>query len=1411
MKKLFFILILFCQASLVTAQTDVTNNGVEITIFGNTELLIHGSYVHNDTIALDAPIANNGTIELKGDLVNNTKTSLFTISNSNVVFSGDNNQRITGRSPVIFSELNAETKDSSIVLEVDIEVNDTLKLSHATKYGNVFLNNHLIDLGFFGHLVGELPTSRVFGDEGYIVGQRSVPGPDGYNENLAGIGIGFGTAANPLNASLGTVSFKRGHAPQAGATAKGSIGRFYILEPGISDQILSNLSINYLDTVERKGLDEAKFSIWTSTNNGAVWNRAVLSVPAPGGDKVIADSVNITGSNIVLTLAETDCPQVPVVDLGADTLFLCPSDTIVLDAENPGLFYTWSTGSFSRTITLPEVQLTSDSLFYVKVTDANGCVGTDTVYVMKKQTPEIVLRRTRLRESCLMDSSLFYIEDSIQTDNLVIHWDYGVSAILSDTSNLARTGYVYSEAGTYSVRLIATSPFGCAFDSSFLHVIHPKPFADFESSNICLGGTNEFLNKSILNPPPATSYALKSYRWDFGITGVESDTALYLESQGINPISFTYDTPGDYIVTLITETSSGCRDTISQNIEVFPLPDAEFVLTSEVCTEASILLQNNTNDPASLNAYSWTFGDGFISGLKAPEKSYELPGTYKVKLTVTTENLCVDSDSMDVVILEKPLVAFSVANTCLSDSIRPVNNSSTGTYAWDFGNGVSSDLRSPAAAYNADGVYTVKLMVEAGAGCKDSLQRNVTVYPMPVADFTTTGDLCKNGPLSFLNNSTGAQSYNWNLGDGNISNQSVPAHTYSTAGSKTVKLTVTSSNTCKDSLQQDIVINDLPQIAISNSITTCGNEYVLKLDDKTGLQEIKWQNSVVADSFVVNATGNYNVAVISNENCTSQKDIAVTLNSIFKPNLGNDTSVCDQHILRAEYPGSQKTWYSNNVSLGSSSQLLVSTSGTYVLEITDQNNCTGSDTINLVVNSSPVVDLGSDIAFCPGENATVTAGTDGNSYAWLPGGETTPSIVVTQSGSYSVIVTTPENCQASDNIQVTYHSEPVVDLGDDVLTCTSASLDAGNPDAQYVWSTSETSRIINVSLPGSYHVVVTNAFNCSSSDTIIVSTAPSPVVNLGPDQTLCNGQSATLDAENPGSTFLWNNGQTNSQLLVSSSGTYSVTVTNSDNCSTTDAVTITVMPRVQVELGADRVVCLGNLISLDAGYPGSTYNWGSNTGFTSNAQSASIADSGKYWVEVITPQNCRGSDTLQITVSRDTVSAEYLSVSLIDEGDTIQFINLSTQTGVDYRWDFGDGVSSTAEDPMHIFYAAGNYDVSLQVSNAHCSDQVVKTIIVNPLKDLPDSSGYTSLFNQIIGLKLYPNPTRTRTTLEVELSLEGQILVYLYDLNGRLLDQYSENTLLMKREFDITSLPAGIYLMKVTIGSEEKVLRLVKL
>lgn len=458
-----------------------------------------------------------------------------------------------------------------------------------------------------------------------------------------------------------------------------------------------------------------------------------------------------------------------------------------------------------------------------------------------------------------------------------------------------------------------------------------------------------------------------------------------------------------------------------------------------------------------------------------------------------------------------------------------------------------------------------------------------------------------------------------------------------------------------------------------------------------------------------------------------------------------------------------------NINNQTNAAFTTGTAGVYKVVVT--NPTTGcydsSAAITVAVNPLPVLNLGNDTTFCSGNTLTLNAGNPGSTYLWNDN-NTNATKAVTTSGSYSVKVTNSSNCSKSDTIHVTVNPTPVVNLGNDTNLCLGVNyvLNAGNPGAAYLWDNASTAQTRTISVTGTYHVKVTNAFNCAARDTIVATYLPTPVVNLGADRDVCAGTSVTLDAGNPTESFLWDNGSTGQTRTVNTSGTYHVTVSNVANCKASDTVTVTVHPLPVVNLGNDTVICHGKTLTLDALNPGASYRWNDN----STNQTLPVTATGNYSVVVTDVFSCVSTDNINVLV-KDLPSGNINAV--YSNNATYVFNVLNARYVSNYTWDFGDGSARvTGAVVEHQYARNGIYTVTVMLAG-ECDDSLGRSRTV----DVFDATGGTGIpqIKDSKVLLLYPNPARDIVTLENKHNLKMKHIT-VYNVVGQIISDGKADT-----------------------------------
>ncbi len=713
--------------------------------------------------------------------------------------------------------------------------------------------------------------------------------------------------------------------------------------------------------------------------------------------------------------------------------------------------------------------------------------------------------------------------------------------------------------------------------------------------------------------------------------------------------------------------------TDDMTLNVTPLPVVDLGPDVTLCQGNGLILDAGVAG----GTYLWQ------DGSTGPGYVVNAAGNYSVTVTA---NGCSASDAVNVSYNPLPPVdlgpdlVLCTGETVVLDATLP-----GATYLWQDGS------TGPTFTVITSGNYSVA--VTAG-GCTSTDMVTVDHAPVPMVDLGPDQALCA-GEQVILDATVPGATYLWQDGS--------TGATFTAGISGTYSVTVT-LGTCQASDVVDLIFNPLPVVDLGADISVCPGT-IVTLDATVPGATYVWNTGDVTATIDTDGPGTYSVTVTAN-GCTSTDAVTIIEQALPPLDLGPDQTLCagDLITLDATTPGATYLWSNGAMT----PTITVGSSGIYSVTVT-QGGCAVDASVQITVVPVPQVDLGADQTLCPGETATFDASSPGATYAWSTGDDT-PTITVSQSGTYSVIVTNAAGCSFSDEVTVFTVDADAVDLGPDVSLCQGESLllDATLPGATYLWNTGAITPTITAVNTGTYWVTVTQG-PCDASDTVQVTILPVPQVDLGPDPTLCSGETATFDASSPGATYAWSTGDDTPTISVSQSGTYSVIVTNAVGCSTSDEVTVFTVDADAVDLGPDVSLCQGESLTLDATLPGSSYLW--NTGAVTPTITA--VSSGSYWVTV-TQGPCSVSDTVQITVIEPGTLDLGPDVAIC-AGESITLD--ATLPGASYLWSTG------AVTPTITVATAGDYSVTATVQSCTVSDAV--NIIVTPLPvvDLGDDQG----------------------------------------------------------------------------------------
>ena len=404
------------------------------------------------------------------------------------------------------------------------------------------------------------------------------------------------------------------------------------------------------------------------------------------------------------------------------------------------------------------------------------------------------------------------------------YWDFGDG----NTDIVRNAKHKYASPGTYTVKFAMISNVGCFSDTAVKQVtVTNNPVAAFGfTTPLCAGNTVTISDASTASAPGV----LAKWYWNFD-DGNGPITAL-----NANDHIITYAPWGPRTVTLTVETSTGCKsEEISHILPVSAVPVAQFTHTQACLPYESVSFVNTSTvaDGTSMT-YVWDFGDpasGAANSSTAtnPTHLYSGTGPYSVKLTATNTGLCTNNTTVSIIdIYAQAHGAFTVnPENCLHDP-TVFTSTSTGSgaaiseYYWDFGDASPvSNVQNPSHIYGTAGTKTIKHWVKTVNGCfSDTIQHTVIINPLPTVDFNFTTPSCETRTINFsdvsIANAGTVTDWSWDFDDiasgaANFSTLQNPTHTFATAGTYVVKLTVTTSKGCVSSFDKTVTINARPQ------------------------------------------------------------------------------------------------------------------------------------------------------------------------------------------------------------------------------------------------------------------------------------------------------------------------------------------------------------------------------------------------------------------------------------------------------------------------------------------------------------------------------------------------------------------------------------------------------------------------
>lgn len=979
-----------------------------------------------------------------------------------------------------------------------------------------------------------------------------------------------------------------------------------------------------------------------------------------------------------------------------------PNDGVSLTAPE-GFSYTWSTGQSTQTIDIANAQ--AGDTVWVDLTTKSGC--TSSLYTVLNPAKIEAAFTVSDNQLCagepvtFVDSSWskFLLDD---TDIAITDktWRFSDGTVFTNNTNTAT--HTFANAGNYSVTLVVENDFGCVDSITKTIKVNSLPVASFDYDSNCEGEQINFESTSLVQDG-----VINTWQW------VVSNTTIGNSDE----VGYTFSSDETKAMKLIVGSSLGCIDSTDGLVELWPNPVADFS-SDVVCAKTRTSFTNSSTSvyEDAIASYRWDFGDGSPqSTLRDAVVIYDSSRFYDVKLSIVTERGCKHDTTKTAETLELPLIAFDFGTVCVNEQVQFVNNTQSNaaiqSWSWDFGDniGTSSD-QAPVYTYLQNDAFEVNLKAFNALGCVDSLTQILEISSVPTAQFRAN-EVCVGSPTVFTNQSVVNQnfssSYSWTIGNQEFADSLTPLYILPTAGTFDVQLKVVSGSGCADSVVEQVVVKPGPLADFTSDTVCFGNATSFDNQSTSTLGSAVayfWdfkgmapQRSVENPQAVFGASGVFEVDLRAVQaGCENTITKEVYIKEV--PVVNFETApVClgvqNQFVNTTQHSTEALTWDWNILTTNTSYSTFepfftVNQGDTYDVQLiaSAPNGCVDTLVKTFDVNPNPILDFvyQSD---CAGEaieflsTATVSRGNITN-YQWvfndsLMNNDVSVNQRFDMNGEAKLIVTTSGGCVDSVSKPVVVFPNPVasfeavnVCFGSFTNFASSSSVSSGNIN-QYVWDVGDGSLLktqVNFDHlyqnPGEFEASLAVVTDQGCTDTL-----KQPVFVFETPEPNFSNSLVCFDTE----TEFYN--------------------------STIDTPSI------------------------------KQYNWSFGDGNTSEdiepTNVYNITGLADVTLSVTDTNNCEGAITKQIIVKPKPLPSFDSDIYDGCNPQTISFSDFSSaplDTIVKWKWDFGNGDTSSNRNPTVYYDQDGVYDVMLEVTTQNgCSNSFTNDSMITIYK-LPEAN-----------------------------------------------------------------------------------------
>jgi hypothetical protein len=1069
--------------------------------------------------------------------------------------------------------------------------------------------------------------------------------------------------------TIGTINyFVSGTAPNRQLVINWSGGNFYNAVGAITTQLIIYETTNIIEV---------------HTTNSTGTNTAILGIQNSGATKF------------------TTAP-------GRNSTFWAVSTPDAYQFTPPAITYSWSPATFlsSTSITNPLATSVNATTTYTLSATSNGCTSTGTTTVTVNPLPSAPTSTNSAQCGGQIPTASVASTSGLPTPTFV-WYDAAVSGTVLQTST--STTYT-SVIGATTTLYVSEKNMTTGCESALTPVTITVASADLvqasvNNATICIGQT---VNLSVLNvnTTPLQSY---TYSWS-------STTGNGLNTSSGAAVTATPTAAGSYLYT-VNGIDGGCSAVSTVNVTVNPFATSLSVV-NVTCNGAANGTFTLSSSSCGTAPYSYSVDGGAFGAIP----TNLTPGTYQV-VTKDANGYTVAPQTITITEPSAITVPSGISNVavCQNATSAQLTVPATATITVP----VTFNLAAQPAVI---GTFTAPTTVAGNP----NVIATAALPALPAGATITSVTYTMNGltPLGFSWGSdvffgfSGAYSTNYASGVGaptsatafNYTNTFVGG-TYNPAGG-TVELNYYD--------QYDDNAGDectFPTGAAAGTLTI-----IYTVPNPT----VNWYSATTGGSLLGTGTpfqtvgtsvlsttatpGTYTFyAEGTNGSCVSasRTAVTVTVNALPNVNAGVDQTVCAGTAVTLNGTVAGGTWSGPVAVTNGTAFTPPAGVHTFTYSVTNGSGCTNTDNVVVTVNALPIVNAGIDQTVCAGTavtlNGTVAGGTWSGPLTINDGVAFTAPVGV---HTFTYSVTNTNGCTSTDNVVVTVNALPIVNAGADQTVCDGNTVTLSGTVAGGTWSGPLTiTDGVAFTAPVGVHTFtysVTNTNGCTSTDDVIVTVNALPTVNAGVDQSVCDGNTVTLSGTVAGGTWSGPLTITDGVAFTAPVGvhTFTYSVTNTNGCTSTDDVIVTVNELPAVNAGVDQSVCDGNAVTLSGTVAGGT--WSGPLTITDGVAFTAPVGVHTFTYSVTNTSGCTSTDDVIVTVNAlPTVNAG--TDQTICEGAAVTLSGTTAGGTWNGPVTITDGVAFNPPAGVHTF----TYSVT-NANGCTSTDDVVVTVNVLP-------------------------------------------------------------------------------------------------